>query len=47
MVTSNVKMCGRHFVDVDICHPMVSLRKLYSVTLAYLLKVKMLNFYYN
>ena len=31
------------FVDFDICHQMASLRKLYSVTLTYFLKVTTCN----
>ena len=34
------------FVDFDICYQMASLQKLYSMTLTYFLKVKILKFYY-
>ena len=33
----------KSFVDFDICHRMVSLRELYSLTLTYIFKVKTLN----
>ena len=38
----NVKMPP---VDFDICHRMALMQKLYSVTLTYLLKVTIINFY--
>ena len=37
------KMHGKTFVDFDITHRGTTLRKLYSVTITYLLKVKILN----
>ena len=35
----SVKMCGSSFLDVDICHRTVSLRKSFSMTLIYFVKL--------
>ena len=42
-LSENQKCKNQMFVDFDICHQMASLRKFYSVTLTYFLKVKYSN----
>ena len=45
-VRARAKMCGETFVDFDISYRIVPLQNLYSVTLTYFLKVKILKLLY-
>ena len=44
-IFAKIKKVRNTILDLDICHRMASLRKLYSVTLTYFLKVKNWNVY--